>query len=49
MFRIRRLTCFDIPKLKKLISYLCTDDNDKLGVNLTQESLGFINGMMPLS
>ena len=48
MIKIRRLTCFDIPKLKKLISYLCTDDNDKLAKNLTQESIGFINAMMPL-
>ena len=48
MIRIRRLTCFDIPKLKKLISYLCTDENDKLAKNLTQESVGFINAMLPL-
>lgn len=48
MIKIRRLTCFDIPKLKKLISYLCTDENDKLAKNLTQESVGFINAMLPL-
>ncbi|MBR1461280.1 hypothetical protein IJ596_06590, partial [bacterium] len=49
MLRIRRLTCFDIPKLKKLISYLCTDDNDKLAKNLMQESIGFVNAVMPLN
>ncbi len=45
---IRRLNCFDYPKLKKMISYLCTDDNDKLAKNLTQDSISFINAMMPL-
>mgnify|MGYP002627216148 CR=1 FL=1 len=48
MIKIRRLTCFDIPKLKKLISYLCTDENDKLAKNLTQESIGFVNAILPL-
>ena len=33
MIVIRRLTCFDYPKLKKLVSYLCNDDNDKMTKN----------------
>ena len=49
MVTIRRLNCFDYSKLKKLISYLCDDDSDKLARNLIQESLGFVNAMMPLS
>lgn len=49
MVVIRRLNCFDYPKLKKLISYLCNDDSDRLAKNLMQEPLGIINAMMPLS
>ena len=48
MIKIRRLTCFDHPKLKKLISYLCTDDNDKLAKSLAEEPIGFLNAMLPL-
>ncbi len=48
MIKIRRLTYFDYPKLKKLISYLCTDDNDKLAKSLMEEPLGFLNAMLPL-
>lgn len=49
MIRIRRLTYFDYPKLKKLISYLCTDENDKLAKSLMEEPVGFINALLPLS
>lgn len=49
MVVIRRLNCFDYPKLKELISYLCNDDSDKLAKNLMAEPLGIINAMMPLS
>ncbi|MBP3847863.1 hypothetical protein J6I39_08970 [bacterium] len=49
MVAIRRLNCFDYPKLKKLISYLCNDDSDRLAKNLMQEPLGIINAMLPLS
>ena len=48
MITIRRLTCFDYPKLKKLISYLCTDDNDKLAKSLMEEPVGIINAVLPL-
>lgn len=46
--QIRRLTYFDYPKLKKLISYLCTDENDKLAKSLMEEPVGFVNAMLPL-
>ena len=49
MVVIRRLNCFDYPKLKRLISYLCNDDSDKIAKNLMEEPLGIINAMMPLS
>lgn len=46
---IRRLTCFDYPKLKKLISYLCDDDNDKFGKKLSEVPLGFVNALLPIN
>ena len=48
MVVIRRLTYFDYPKLKQLISYLCSDD-DKLAKTLMEEPLGFANAILPLS
>ena len=48
MLKIRRLSCFDYKKLKKLISYLCTDDSDKLTKTLIEEPLGLFNAIMPL-
>ncbi|MCM1339324.1 MAG: hypothetical protein NC191_06610 [Muribaculaceae bacterium] len=47
--QIRRLTYFDYRKLKKLVSYLCTDDNDKLAKTIMEEPAGFLNAMLPLS
>lgn len=46
---IRRLTCFDYPKLKRLISYLCADDNVKMTKNLSDESISLVNALMPLN
>ena len=48
MVVIRRLNCFDYPKLKKLISYLCTDETDKLARNLFQAPSGLVNSLLPL-
>lgn len=48
MITIRRLNCFDFPKLKKLVSYLCSDDNDYLVKNLSEVPMGLVNAMMPL-
>ena len=47
--QIRRLTYFDYRKIKKLVSYLCTDDRDKLFKSITEEPLGLVNAMLPLS
>ena len=49
MIVIRRLTCFDYPKLKRLVSYLCTDDNDKMAKNFAQDSISFVNAILPLN
>ena len=46
MVVIRRLNCFDYPKLKKLISYLNSDDTKPSG--LAQFPFGLVNAMMPL-
>lgn len=49
MIKIRRLNCFDYSKLKKLISYLCEDDSDKLAQSLMEEPLGLFNALIPLA
>jgi len=49
MIKIRRLTYFDYPKLKKLISYLSSDENDRLAKSLMEEPVGIINALLPLS
>lgn len=49
MTTIRRLTYIDYPKLKRLISYLCTDENDNLAHSLMEEPIGYVNAMLPLS
>ena len=46
--QIRRLTYLDSHKIKKLISYLCNDENDKLAESIMEEPFGFINAMLPL-
>lgn len=46
--QIRRLTYFDYRKLKRLVSYLCCDENDKLAKSIMEEPLGFVNAMLPL-
>ena len=48
MLTIRRLTYFDYPKIKKLISYLCTDENDKFAKSLLEEPAGLLNALLPL-
>lgn len=47
--QIRRLTYLDYGKIKKLVSYLCPDDNDKLAKSIMEEPLGIINAMLPLT
>ncbi len=46
--QIRRLTCFDYPKLKRMVSYLCTDDNDKATKSIINAPVSFLNAMLPL-
>ncbi len=46
MTLIRRLNCFDAPKIKKMISYL--GDNEKFSKALTAEAFGLIHGLLPL-
>lgn len=43
---IRRLNCFDAPKIKKMISYL--GDNDRISKSLSNEAFGLIHGLLPL-
>lgn len=47
--QIRRLTYFDYRKLKRLVSYLCNDENDRIARSIMQEPVGFVNAMLPLS
>ena len=47
--QIRRLTYFDYRKLKRMVSYLCSDENDKLAKSIMEEPIGFLNTILPLS
>lgn len=47
--QIRRLTYFDYKKIKRLVSYLCNDENDKIAKSLVEEPLGLLNAILPLS
>ncbi len=47
--QIRRLTYFDYPKLKKMVSYLCNDENDKTAKSLINAPVSFLNAMLPLN
>lgn len=46
--QIRRLTCFDYPKLKRMVSYLCSDDNDKTTKSIINAPVSLLNAMLPL-
>ena len=46
MVRIRRLTCFDAPKIKKMISYL--DSEEKLSLPIGVDAFSLIHGLFPL-
>ena len=47
--QIRRLTYFDYRKLKRMVSYLCSDENDKLAKSIMEEPVGILNAILPLS
>jgi hypothetical protein len=46
MISIRRLTCFDAPKIKKMISYLGNDE--KLSSAITIDAFAILHGILPL-
>lgn len=45
---IRRLNCFDAPKIKKMISYLGNDDGEKFSKALLDEAFMFVHNLLPL-
>lgn len=48
MTRIRRLNCFDIPKISKMIEYLESDDGLRFKRDLTHEALMALHILLPL-
>lgn len=48
VMKIRRLTYIDYPKLKKLVSYLCSDENDKMAKSLSDVPASLLNAVLPL-
>lgn len=48
MTRIRKLFCFDYPKIKKMISYLGPQENDKLAKMVMEAPAGILNNLLPL-
>jgi len=47
--RIKRLSYFDFKKVKKLVSYLCNDENERLAKSILEEPIGILNAFLPLS
>lgn len=47
--QIRRLTYIDYPKLQRLVSYLCSDENDRIARSALDIPASFINAMLPLA
>ena len=48
MTRIRKLFCFDYPKIKKMISYLGSEGNDRFAKAIMEEPAGILNNILPL-
>lgn len=48
MTRIRKLSCLDFPKLKRMISYLGSSADGKFLKALLEEPMDLLNGLMPL-
>jgi len=48
MTRIRKLNCFDIAKLKKMISYLGSNESEQFQKAFLNEPFGMINSVLPL-
>ncbi len=48
MTRIKRLNCFDIPKIRKMTEYLGADDSDKFTKDLQNEVVRVLHSHFPL-
>ncbi len=48
MTRIKRLTCFDIPKIKKMAEFLGSDDSDRFTKELRNEAVRTLHFYFPL-
>lgn len=48
MARIRKLFCFDIPKIKKMISYLGADEGERFSKNLVLNAIVCAQSLLPL-
>lgn len=48
MMRIKRINCFDIPKIRKMTEYLGSDDSDRFTKDLQNELVRTIHHNVPL-
>ncbi len=48
MTRIRKLFCFDYPKINKMISYLGPEEHDRFAKMIMEEPAGILNNLLPL-
>ncbi len=48
MTRIKRLTCFDIPKIKRMSEYFGSDDSDRFTKELKNEAIRTLHTYVPL-
>ena len=48
MTRIKRLNCFDIPKIRKMTEYLDSDDSDRFTKDLQNEVVRVLHSHFPL-
>ena len=48
MTRIKRLNCFDIPKIRKMTEYLGSDDSDRFTKDLQNEAVRLLHSHCPL-
>ncbi|MBR6098374.1 hypothetical protein IKP85_01360 [bacterium] len=48
MTRIKRLNCFDIPKIRKMTEYLGNDDSDRFAKDLQNEAIRILHSHFPL-
>ncbi len=48
MTRIRKLFCFDYPKIEKMVSYLGAEEHDRFLKMIMEEPAGILNNLLPL-